>query len=58
MAPLYAVRSNNDTDLTNLPETLEFSLAGTRFAMTHQGELRSGDSRSLLILLDNDPCRA
>ncbi|MBI2810730.1 MAG: metallophosphoesterase family protein [Candidatus Melainabacteria bacterium] len=35
LAPLYAVRGNNDTDLTNLPETLEFNLEGTRFAMIH-----------------------
>jgi hypothetical protein len=39
MAPLYAVRGNNDTDL--IPETLEFNLAGTRFAMIHD----SGDKK-------------
>lgn len=41
LAPLYAVRGNNDTDLTNLPETLEFSLADVHFAMIHD----SGDKR-------------
>ncbi len=35
LAPLYVVRGNNDTDLTELPETLEFELSNVRFAMIH-----------------------
>ncbi|HEY9732003.1 MAG TPA: metallophosphoesterase family protein [Drouetiella sp.] len=41
LAPLYAVRGNNDTDLENLPETLEFELEKIRFAMVHD----SGDKK-------------
>lgn len=35
LAPLYAVRGNNDIELTNLPEILEFNLEDTNFAMIH-----------------------
>ncbi len=35
LAPLYAVRGNNDIELANLPEILEFNLEDTSFAMIH-----------------------
>lgn len=35
LAPLYAVRGNNDIELANLPEILEFSLENISFAMIH-----------------------
>lgn len=41
LAPLYAVRGNNDCDLENLPETLEFELENVHFAMIHD----SGDKK-------------
>ena len=41
LAPLYAVRGNNDCDLENLPETLEFELDNVHFAMIHD----SGDKK-------------
>ncbi len=35
IAPLYAVRGNNDIELSSLPETLEFELENINFAMIH-----------------------
>ncbi len=35
LAPLYAVRGNNDIDLSTLPETLELELENTTIAMIH-----------------------
>lgn len=34
-APLFAVRGNNDRTLTELPESLEFELCGTKFFLVH-----------------------
>ncbi|MBS2004206.1 MAG: metallophosphoesterase family protein [Cyanobacteria bacterium SZAS LIN-5] len=46
IAPLYAVRGNNDTDLTKLPETLEFELSKVRIAMIHDsGEKKQRAAR-------------
>lgn len=41
VAPLYAVRGNNDSTLMNLPETLEFTLDGVNIAVIHD----SGDKK-------------
>ncbi|HEY9790105.1 MAG TPA: metallophosphoesterase family protein [Candidatus Obscuribacterales bacterium] len=41
LAPLYAVRGNNDLTLQQLPETLEVDLAGASIALIHD----SGDKK-------------
>lgn len=46
IATLYAVRGNNDTDLTKLPETLELELSNVRVAMIHDsGEKKKRAAR-------------
>jgi putative phosphoesterase len=41
VAPLYAVRGNNDLDLDELPDTLELTLGGANIALIHD----SGDKK-------------
>jgi len=42
LAPLHAVRGNNDVTLPDLPETLELELDGVRVSMIHDAGARAG----------------
>ena len=47
LAPLHAVRGNNDVALHRLPETLDIDLDGVRVSMVHDAGARAGRARRL-----------
>jgi putative phosphoesterase len=47
IAPLYAVRGNNDLQLTDLPETLEIELSDVSVAIIHDSGDKKGRSQRM-----------
>ena len=46
-APLYVVRGNNDVDLDDLAEVLEFSIEGVNIALIHDSGPKDGRARRM-----------
>lgn len=47
LAPVHAVRGNNDVALHDLPDTVEVDLDGVRVSMVHDAGARAGRARRL-----------